>query len=61
MVNWCRIKGMRSKWWSNKKEMREEKFVEVVKKCENLGKKKEVEVLVELKGEFYIQLGLSLN
>ena len=53
---------MRSKWWSNVKEIEERRFIEIVKKCDfKKNGKKNVEVLVELKGEYYILLGLSLN
>ena len=53
---------MRSKWYSNRKELREDRFIEVVKKCDckKLGAKS-VDVSMELKGDFIIVLGISLN
>jgi len=53
---------MRSKWWSNRRELSEKKFVEVVKKL-NFKKNgvKSVEVCLELKGEYCVVLPVSLN
>ena len=56
------IYSMRSKWWSNRRELSEKKFVEVVKKL-NFKKNgvKSVEVCLELKGEYCVVLPVSLN